>query len=263
MFHYRPLAINSRSRMLIAVFLAVVLHMGLMNFEFDPEPVLAPIVTLPRSVSVFLRQRNMDKAPLKQAEEAQTVEHLFEAKPKAEIEPAKSVLKKVSPLIKKTDMPLQQPSLLEETVKQPAVEKIMPAALGAEDIEIKIMSEPGEAAKVQEPATPAEPQTAQENDGATLPGTLQMAYPRYQLNDPPKYPGLARKRGQEGTVLLQVLVNRDGRVEDLQIEVSSSFSKLDRAAEAAVKKWQFEPGRKGKDRVAMWVRVPVTFKLEK
>ncbi len=90
-----------------------------------------------------------------------------------------------------------------------------------------------------------------------------MAYPRYQLNSPPAYPRLARKRAQEGTVILQVLVNRDGRVGDLEIDVSSNFTLLDRAAITAVRKWSFEPGRRGEERVPMWVRVPVTFKLNK
>jgi protein TonB len=83
------------------------------------------------------------------------------------------------------------------------------------------------------------------------------------LNAPPTYPGLARKRGHEGTVILQVLVNKAGRVDDLKIEISSNFALLDRAALAAVRKWRFEPGRQGEERISMWVRVPVTFKLKK
>ena len=90
-----------------------------------------------------------------------------------------------------------------------------------------------------------------------------MAYPRYQLNAPPTYPGLARKRGQEGTVFLKVLVNKEGRVDELEIETSSGFTLLDRAAVSAVRKWSFEPGRRGEERVPMWVRVPVIFKLNK
>ncbi|MGB6971134.1 MAG: energy transducer TonB, partial [Desulfobulbales bacterium] len=91
----------------------------------------------------------------------------------------------------------------------------------------------------------------------------QMAYPRYQSTTPPAYPGRARKRGQEGTVFLQVLVNREGRVDNLEIETSSGFTLLDRAAVSSVKKWSFEPGRRGQERIPMWVRVPVTFKLKK
>jgi protein TonB len=58
-------------------------------------------------------------------------------------------------------------------------------------------------------------------------------------------------------------VNREGGVDKLKIDVSSKFSLLDRAALAAVRKWSFEPGKTGEQKVPMWVRVPVTFKLKK
>ena len=58
MFHYRLAPSNNRSRMLIAVLLAIVIHMGLMNFEFSPKPVLVPSVSLPHSVSIFLQQNS-------------------------------------------------------------------------------------------------------------------------------------------------------------------------------------------------------------
>ena len=87
--------------------------------------------------------------------------------------------------------------------------------------------------------------------------TNEQKYPLFNRS------GLARKRGQEGTVILQVLVNREGRVDDLKIDTSSNLTLLDRAAVTAVRKWRFEPGMRGEERVPMWVRVPVTFKLKK
>ena len=63
-------------------------------------------------------------------------------------------------------------------------------------------------------------------------------------------------------MVLRVLVNRQGRVDDLLIDVSSSHAMLDRAAVNSVRKWLFEPGRRGNDKMDMWVKVPVTFKLD-
>ena len=263
MFHYRLAASSSRSRMFIAVFLAIAVHMGLIGFEFEPKPVFVPSVSLPRSVSVFLNQKNMAEAPVPQTEKAQIVEHIVEEKLSAEIEPEKSVIEKTFPTKEKMDTSVQQTTSMEKTVKQPATEEIVPASQKPEDIAEDLKPKPGEAKKVQELATMAEPQAVQEKEGVILPGTVQMAYPRYQLNTPPTYPGLARKRGQEGTVILQVLVNREGRVDDLKIDTSSNLTLLDRAAVTAVRKWSFEPGRRGEESVPMWVRVPVTFKLKK
>jgi protein TonB len=92
--------------------------------------------------------------------------------------------------------------------------------------------------------------------------TVVMATPRYNHNPPPAYPTIARKRGYEGTVLLDVFVKTDGRVGKLRIAASSNYITLDRSAMKAVQRWQFEPGRKADEVVAMWVRVPVAFRLQ-
>ena len=262
MFHYRLIALINRSRMLIAAFLAVALHIGFISFEFELKPVLVPNVSLPRSVSVFLKQRSMTELPVPK-EKAQTPKPLPEKQQQVvEIEQEKPVLQNTTKRKEKKDYPVQQPALLEKTVKQSVVEKSIPAAQHPDNIAKAIVPERGEAVNVQEPEIPSKSQVVQENEGVTLPGTLQMAYPRYQSNTPPAYPGLARKRGQEGTVILQVQVNEQGRVDDLEIETSSGYTSLDRAAVSSVKKWNFEPGRRGEERIVMWVRVPVTFKLK-
>ncbi len=254
MFHYRPALLNNSSRMLIASLLAIAIHIGLMNFGFDPKPVHVPSVSLPRSVSVFLGQSHVVKASVVQPEKAQ---------PAAETAAAKPVLTKVQAAKEKTDNPLQLPALSEKKITQPAGQKIMPAEQRTEYSTKDLLPDQGAAPKAGESATPAESHAAQEDVGAALPGILQLAYPRYQLNTPPAYPGLARKRGQEGTVTLRVLVDDKGRVDDVEIESSSGFGLLDRAALTAVRKWSFEPGRRGVEMRPMWVKVPVTFKLTK
>jgi protein TonB len=263
MFHYSLAPLSSRSRMLIATLLALVLHLGFINFEFDLKPVLVPRVSFSRSVSIFLGQRSMVETPVVQKEQIETAAEILGKRPAAETEPGKPVLHKVPKPKEIADNPLEHPAVMEKTAKQPAAETTRPAAQSSEYRKKEFLPDPGQAADVQEPpATAAEPFAVQENDGATLPGTLQMAYPRYRLNVPPAYPGLARKRGQEGTVVLQVLVNTNGRVDDLEIEKSSGFTSLDRAAAASVRQWSFEPGRRGEEKIPMRVRVPVTFKLK-
>jgi protein TonB len=84
----------------------------------------------------------------------------------------------------------------------------------------------------------------------------------YNVNPPPPYPGLAGKRGYQGTVLLHVLVDERGLAAQIDIESSSGHGILDRAATEAVQKWQFQPGRRHDLPVAMWVRVPVRFRLQ-
>ena len=91
---------------------------------------------------------------------------------------------------------------------------------------------------------------------------IHEARPIYRLNPSPKYPRIARIRGYQGNVLLDVLVNKDGEVHDLKIYRSSGYPLLDRAATSSVKHWLFKPGMIGEEKVTMWVRVPIRFELK-
>ena len=81
----------------------------------------------------------------------------------------------------------------------------------------------------------------------------------YQVK--PRYPESARRAGAQGITTLRVRVLENGRVGDVQIEQSAGFRDLDMAAMEAVKKWLFEPARRGKDPVSVWVMLPVKFEL--
>jgi len=94
------------------------------------------------------------------------------------------------------------------------------------------------------------------------PITIKEARPAYRENPPPPYPGSARRRGVEGSVLLEVLVDSNGKVEQVKIFKSSGHRVLDRAALKAVGAWVFEPGMIGDRPVGMWVRVPIRFELK-
>lgn len=85
--------------------------------------------------------------------------------------------------------------------------------------------------------------------------------PAYSYNPKPAYPRSARRRGQEGTVLLRVEVLANGRVGEVVVDTSSGYESLDEAAVKAVRKWRFTPARRGSARVNCWVRVPVEFDL--
>lgn len=82
------------------------------------------------------------------------------------------------------------------------------------------------------------------------------------LNNPaPDYPGMAKRAGEEGRVLLQVLVSADGAAESVELEMSSGFERLDNAAIAAVSRWRFVPARKGGQALSAYVIVPIKFSL--
>jgi protein TonB len=96
---------------------------------------------------------------------------------------------------------------------------------------------------------------------ATTGGVTQHAIPSggYQIR--PSYPSSARRMGIQGTTLLQVLVTADGRVGDVIVKESAGHADMDQAAADAVRRWRFEPARRGAEPVAMWVLLPIEFRL--
>jgi protein TonB len=92
-------------------------------------------------------------------------------------------------------------------------------------------------------------------------GITQTAHPRGGYQVRPSYPSSARRLGAQGTTLLRVHVAADGRVSEVRVESSAGHPDLDRAASEAVARWRFEPARRGTEPVAMWVRLPVEFRL--
>ena len=85
--------------------------------------------------------------------------------------------------------------------------------------------------------------------------------PAYAHNPAPDYPQSARWEGEEGTVVLRVLINAAGLPEKTTIARSSGYISLDRAAEKAVQHWRFIPGTRDGKPVAMQVEVPIRFRF--
>jgi protein TonB len=84
----------------------------------------------------------------------------------------------------------------------------------------------------------------------------------YALDNPkPVYPSVARRRGMQGLVLLQVRVSEEGKVTGIHVVRSSGFRILDVVAVDSVKQWRFMPARENDMTVTSTVQVPVRFSL--
>jgi len=114
----------------------------------------------------------------------------------------------------------------------------------------------------QSQVLPLPPANENNTEAAAMTSAVQEARPLYRLNPSPRYPTVARRRGLQGDVVLEVLIDRHGNVGDLRVWKSSGHPILDRAAMDSVKKWSFVPGMRGKEPLKMWVRIPIQFKLK-
>lgn len=105
--------------------------------------------------------------------------------------------------------------------------------------------------------------TGQVEVGGAGGGTLtSLARPLGGYQHVPAYPESARRQGVEGVATLRFQVHTDGTVAEMSVVRSAGHLDLDEAAMDAVKKWRFEPARRGKDAVAVWVTLPVRFELK-
>ena len=107
--------------------------------------------------------------------------------------------------------------------------------------------------------TPAATANAIPANTGPLPGVRL----EYADAPPPPYPRDALREGIQGTVLLQVLVDTDGRPLEVRIQQSSGHRQLDDAARRHVlKHWRFRPAIKDGQAVQAWGLVPIDFNLD-
>jgi protein TonB len=99
----------------------------------------------------------------------------------------------------------------------------------------------------------------------TAPTALAVQPPSAQAqglnNQAPLYPQLSRKKKEQGTVLLLILVKADGTVGEIKLHRSSGYPRLDQAAKQAVKRWQFQPALQQGKSIDFWYQLPLKFSL--
>jgi len=90
---------------------------------------------------------------------------------------------------------------------------------------------------------------------------LQLAYAEASL---PPYPPSALRAGHQGTVVLQVLVDVDGRPLRVEVDTGSGYRELDDAARRHVlRRWRFQPAMRDGQPVQAIGLVPITFSLDR
>lgn len=117
------------------------------------------------------------------------------------------------------------------------------------------------------PASIAEPQSGAHAPAVESTPPVEVVAPETDLavqcahRPPPDYPGVARRRGQEGVVELRVELSATGAVSAVTVARASGSSALDRAALTAVRGWSCAPARVGGVAVASTARQRIRFSL--
>jgi len=198
-----------------------------------------------------------EKKSIKKLEEGPKLEKTPDKpkkKKKIEKPVQENVIKKASPpRLEKKPVQKMEPDPLPPEKNEISEKKDISLPKEISSMPKSIPSAPGKTDKISQP---------EDSLPHTPAPTITMAVPRYKKNRPPAYPRLARRRGYQGRVVLEVLVREDGSAGAVRLEKSSGHTLLDEAAIEAVKKWLFSPGRERDEVVEMWVKIPVRFRLK-
>ena len=218
--------------LLVHATLLYAIHQGMLQV---PEAILPPLLISEVSL-VESTPAPQPKQPEVKPQPAKRVERV-EPRVQPKVKPV------VSPTVLHTRSPQAADTVTPVTPQPPAPVVDKPVATAAPVVAPSAVSDKGEAK-----AAPA----------LELPSS-DAAY----LNNPdPPYPPMSQKLGEEGTVILRVFVEADGRAGQVNLHKSSGFDRLDRSALESVKRWRFVPGKRGGVPEGMWFNVPVKFQFK-
>jgi protein TonB len=137
----------------------------------------------------------------------------------------------------------------------------------------KFRTEPSQPRDIQDPKVvftftlpPVREPQPQVSGGEAVhaPALPVLAAPRIDLAHSPKpaYPAISRRNEEHGKVTLAVLVGENGEVLDVQLEQSSGYPRLDKAAVEGVRDhYRFFPGTKDGHPERMLYRFAIVFDL--
>jgi len=97
-------------------------------------------------------------------------------------------------------------------------------------------------------------------DGEPLCGDRQGVHPRAIYQPDPEYDEKDRKKKTNGTVVLSLIVTKEGKTADIKVTKTLTPG-LDQQAIKAVSRWRFEPAAQDGQPCPMRVAVQVQFKL--
>lgn len=179
------------------------------------------------------------------------------------LKPAEAPLPQASPAVIQP-APVAQPAVPDPQLQAPVA---APTGLSlAAKAEPLASSDPVPAASVSTGGESVPPTSAVASapirDADSTGTILRHARPQGGYQVRPIYPSSALRQGIQGIALLKVHVLVDGRVGEIIVQQSAGHPDLDRAATDAVRRWRFDPARRGHDPVAMWVLLPVDFQIK-
>jgi len=230
------------NRLTMGVILSGVFHVALLGWHMSETKALPKVNVNPGKTSI--------------AVQVQT-----KSRPKPVKKPTKQVVKKPEP----------KPTVEPKEIKRP--EDPTPTSKDIEPVEKKQTKKPVDVEKPQptkpKPKQPVPKQPTQKKEqvkqvqkpSVAKEGAKWVKKADYRTNPSPQYPDVSRERGDEGTVILRVRVDKEGRPTDIRVRESSGYDRLDDEAVDTVKRWRFTPAEHAGVKIRSTVLIPIRFRL--
>ena len=168
--------------------------------------------------------------------------------------PARSAPARRSPSPPKPQAHPEPPAPARPTVAEPGPAPALPSSHAAPAVA------PATSQNVGPEAAPAAVASVAPRTSAAEPRLISAA--QYLRAPVLEYPGVSRRFGEEGRVLLRVLIGTEGVALEVQVEQGSGHARLDAAAIQAARGALYRPQVVDGQARAVWVRVPLNFSLK-
>ena len=109
--------------------------------------------------------------------------------------------------------------------------------------------------------SPSVPAPAAPGPSQSGPREVSASAVQYLQSPPIAVPSMSRRLGEKGTVVLRVLVDRDGLPRQITLHQSSGFARLDEQAQQAMRAARFKPHTENGEPVEMLVLTPIQYEL--
>ncbi|MES2730743.1 MAG: TonB family protein [Bacteroidota bacterium] len=171
--------------------------------------------------------------------------------PKLDIPPPKPITRFVPPEITQEEVPEEQ--------EMPTIEEVKQTDTGPAEVEGEAVTFEAPTAAVVEPDVPVESVYTIVEQMPEFPGGAAelMKY----LSKKMKYPAIAQRMGVEGTVFVNFIVSKEGKIDEVNI-VKGISKECDEEASRVIKAMpDWKPGKQNGRSVAVRYTLPVRFKM--
>lgn len=254
--------INSWFIHLFSALSVLSLHLGVAYWVMSPKE---SIKKEPQILKIQMISASPPPAPVKKIEKP-TPTQMAKVAPKPILKPQPQ---KITPSKPKKILADRGLTKSKEILKKPVMPMVEKIKIPTKTNEHNIAKKQAEINNSQPYKTTSQANTSSKTSSNIVSQNVNTGYSpitkpstaNYLNNPAPNYPQMARRRRQEGTVILNVLVSKLGTAKQISISNSSGYSLLDESAMNAVRSWKFIPAKQGDLALEMSVKVPIKFQL--